>query len=222
MGTVRRMLRDYGLTLVLAAMFLGSIVGQTLVGHAYNNDQLAEHGKQAIGIAAYMREPVYLSSLFENWESEFLQMSTYVVLTAFLFQRGSSESRDPDEPPRDERMGAADVDEKSPSALRGGAVLRWIYSHSLGLALFLLFVGSFIGHWWFSAKDAASEAQLHGRSSGSIAEYLTDPQLWFESFQNWQSEFMSTAVLVVLSIYLRQKGSPESKPVGAPHDETGA
>ena len=99
--------------------------------------------------------------------------------------------------------------------------MRWLYAHSLGIALLILFVASFILHWLFSARMAAEEAAMHGQTAESFGRYLASPQLWFESFQNWQSEFLSTAVLVVLSIWLRQKDSPESKPVTAPHSQTG-
>lgn len=146
-------------------------------------------------------------------------MSAYVVLTGFLFQRGSSESADPDAAPRDELMGSRKAD--APTMLRMGTAARWCYSHSLGIVLFILFVASFLLHWIFSAKEAAAEAISHGETPVNAISYLADARFWFESFQNWQSEFLSTAVLIVLSIYLREKGSPESKPVGAPHEQTG-
>jgi len=148
-----------------------------------------------------------LSALFENWESEFLQMGVYVVLTAWLFQRGSAESKDPDEEP-----------DSDPSKRTR---TRFFYEHSLGMALFLLFLICFVLHTVGSFRAAVDEAAQHGELSGSYWSYLLDAGLWFESFQNWQSEFLSTAVLVVLSIYLREKGSPESKPVDAANEETG-
>jgi hypothetical protein len=101
-------------------------------------------------------------------------------------------------------------------------MVRWVYGRSLGIVLLTLFVGSFLMHWYFSAKEAAEEASRHGAPALTPLQYLTGAQLWFESFQNWQSEFLSTAVIVVLSIFLRQEGSPESKPVAAAHSETGA
>ncbi|MDB5718117.1 MAG: hypothetical protein JWM38_1544, partial [Sphingomonas bacterium] len=145
----------------------------------------------------------------------------YVILTTFLIQRGSAESKDPDGPPRDADLAAQAMKPGAPRALRRGAAIRWLYAHSLGTVLFLLFLVSFVLHWVHSARAAAAEAVEHGERALSAIEYLGDPQLWFESFQNWQSEFLSTAVLVVLSIFLRQKESPESKPVAAPHGQTG-
>lgn len=207
--------RDNGLTIVLVAMFLLSALGMIWSGHAAYNEELREHGSAATGLLAYLGSGDFLSALFENWESEFLQMSAYVMLTAMLFQRGSAESRDPDDPDRRNDELPAAVRKRNP-------VLSWLYSYSLGIALALLFVASFALHWLASLSAANEAALRHGGELQSLGSYFLNAQLWFESFQNWQSEFMSTAVLVVLSIFLRHKGSPESKPVGAKNHETGA
>jgi hypothetical protein len=212
---MRTIFRDNGLTIALVAMFLFSALGMIWSGHSAYNEELREHGSAAIGLLAYLKSGDFLSALFENWESEFLQMSAYVMLTAMLFQRGSAESRDPDDPNRPK--------DKLPTATRRrNPILSWLYSYSLGLALALLFIISFALHWWASLAAANEEALRHGGEVQSLGDYLLDAQLWFESFQNWQSEFMSTAVLVLLSIFLRHKGSPESKPAGASNSETGA
>ena len=217
-----RALKNNGLTIVLMLLFLASLVGQWISGWAFQNEQLSSHGEKEISLGAFLLDPLFISSVFENWESEFLQMSAYVVLTAMLIQRGSAESRDPDAPKRDTGLKAKGQARDAPHILRAGPGARWLYSHSLGIALFTLFLLSFVLHWWHSAKAAAAEAVLHGEPPHGPLDYLADPQLWFESFQNWQSEFLATAVLVVLSIWLRQKESPESKAVAAPHKETGA
>jgi hypothetical protein len=212
---VKALFRDNGLTIALAALFLLSALGMILSGHAAHNEELREHGSAAIGLLSYMASGDFLSALFENWESEFLQMSAYVMLTAMLFQRGSAESRDPDNPYR--------PGDQLPLATRTrNPVLSWLYSYSLGIALALLFIISFALHWFASLAAANEEALRHGNTVQSMTTYLFDPELWFESFQNWQSEFLSTAVLVVLSIFLRHKGSPESKPASAANAETGA
>jgi hypothetical protein len=215
---VPKVIKDNSLTIVLMLMFLASLVGQWLSGWAVENEDLRRHGGVALTRIAYLRDPTFISSVFENWESEFLQMSMYVVLTAFLFQRGSSESNDPDQPDRPEDW---ELQPDSPAPLRAGPTARWLYANSLGAVLFLLFLVSFALHWVHSAKAAAAEALEHGEKTLTLMQYLSDPQLWFESFQNWQSEFLSTAFLVVLSIFLRQNNSPESKPVAAPHGQTG-
>ena len=211
---MKMFLRDNGLTVVLVAMFLFSLGGMVWSGWSSHNADLALHGAAPIGIGQYVYSADFLSAVFENWESEFLQMSAYVMLTAMLYQRGSAESRDPDDPTRENDEAPAEMRVRSP-------LLAWLYSYSLGLALALLFIGSFGIHWWSSSLAANEEALRHGGEAKSALAYLVDPQLWFESFQNWQSEFLSTALLVVLSIVLRHKGSPESKPVAASNAHTG-
>ena len=219
---MRKLIRNNGLTITLLLLFAASLVGQWLAGLNFHNEELARHGEEPIGAVAFLADPLFLSTVFENWESEFLQMSAYVVLTAFLFQRGSAESADPDEHPRDGRLSEIGAKKDSPSPLRSSPAVRWAYANSLGLALFGLFIASFALHWYFSALESAQTAIQHGDTPPPVGEFLFDPQLWFESFQNWQSEFLSTAVLVVLSIFLRQRNSPESKAVDAPHRQTGA
>lgn len=213
--------RDNGLTLVLLLLFAASIFGQWLAGWRVALEDEARHGQSQLTLWAYTLSPEFLSSVFENWESEFLQMSAYVVLTAILFQRGSAESKDPDDGLRDADLEVQAEKPGAPGILRWGPIWRALYARSLGIALALLFLLSFIVHWSQSARAAAQDALEHGETPISMLGYLVDPQLWFESFQNWQSEFLSTAVLVVLSIFLRQRESPESKPVAAPHCQTG-
>jgi hypothetical protein len=205
----RSILRDNGLTIVLAALFGFAIVGMGLAGWTAHNELLAEHGGSPLGLVAYLRSGDFASAVFENWESEFLQMAAYVILTAFLFQRGSAESRDPD------------GEEDEPSAPRPSDFATFLYSYSLGIALAGLFVASFVLHLWGSYRAAAAAAAQHGAPQHSLIAHLGDMGFWFESFQNWQSEFLATAALVVLSIVLRFRGSPESKHVDASNAETG-
>jgi hypothetical protein len=217
-----RFLRDNGLTLALLTIFFACLVGMVIAGWQVQNEELFQHGRPPIDIASYFFSNTFQSALFENWESEFLQMSAYVMMTAFLFQRGSAESKDPDEknPPEAEDPARKMNDPKAPWPVRAGGLWRKIYSYSLGIALALLFVVSFVLHWLASVGAANEEKLLHGEATQTALGYLAEPQLWFESFQNWQSEFLSTAVLVVLSVFLRFRGSPESKPVAAPHEKT--
>jgi hypothetical protein len=203
-------LRDNGLTIVLVALFLATFVAMGLTGWKAHNAFLEEHGGAPMGLLAYLGSGEFASALFENWESEFLQMAAYVVLTAYLFQRGSAESRDPD------------AGEEPPSEARAARVAGFFRSYSLGIALAALFVASFGLHLWGSHRAFTEEARLHGDLPHSLMAHLLDAQFWFESFQNWQSEFLATGVLVVLSIFLRFHGSPESKPVEASNAETGS
>lgn len=219
---MRTWLRDNGLALALIALFAASLLGQALTGWASENETLSEHGQRQLPFLPYLVSGSFLSALFENWESEFLQMWAFVVLTAYLFQRGSPESKDPDKPAPQDRDPRLDADKAdAPLPVRLGGWARAAYSHSLGICLLTLFLVSFCLHWLNSARSAASEALAHGRAPPGLMAHLTQPDFWFESFQNWQSEFLSTAVLIVLAIFLRERGSPESKPVSAPHAQTG-
>lgn len=219
---MRQWLRDNGLSLTLFTLFLIAIAGHAGAGWINNNEERVRDGLSPLAISSYLASGAFVSSVFENWESEFLQMGTYVVLTAYLFQRGSPESKDPDKLAPQDRDPKLDAEESdAPWPVRAGAGIRTLYSHSLGLALIVLFLASFGLHAAGSATDAAEKAIARGEAPPTFIEHLGSAQLWFESFQNWQSEFLSTGLLIVLSIFLREKGSPESKPVGAPHIQTG-
>lgn len=215
--------RNNGLTIVLLVLTALSLWGMALAGLQVENSNLAEHSAPATDLWSYLASGSFISAVFENWESEFLQMSFYVVLTAFLFQRGSSESKDPDgEEEVDEDPAGKRRNKRSPWPVRMGGLWLWLYSYSLGIVLVALFLASFVAHWMGSAAAANQEAALHRQAPATLIEHLFSAQLWFESFQNWQSEFLSTAVIVVLSIFLRFRYSPESKPVAAPHERTGS
>jgi hypothetical protein len=220
-----RALRDTSLTIVLTIATLATLSGMVVTGLSVHNEDLLQHQQPTVTLLTYLASGHFLSALFENWESEFLQMSAYVALTAFLFQRGSAESRDPDRPvEQDEDPAAHAGDPNAPLPVRLGGLPRTLYSYSLGIALFVLFLLSFALHLHNSAVAEAAEAAEalnHGQPAPTIWQHAASAKFWFESFQNWQSEFLSTAVLVVLSIFLRFRGSPESKPVAAPHSETG-
>lgn len=218
-----KFLRDNGLTLVLVTATLATLCGMVFTGLFVHNQELATHHAHKMDMGEYILSGHFLSALFENWESEFLQMSAYVVLTAFLFQRGSAESRDPDAGPAPNPDGSIGQDlAEAPVPVRMGGLSHSIYAYSLGLVLFLLFLASFYLHLRNSVAAETAQALLHGETVPTIFVHMTSAEFWFESFQNWQSEFLSTAVVVVLSIFLRFRGSPESKPVSAPNSQTGA
>src|SRR5215212_5382785 len=219
---MRRILRDNGLSIALFALFTLSLAGQAMAGWRAYEDELRTHMLPAIGFVAYLSTGHFISAVFENWESEFLQMAAYVLLTVFLVQKGSSESKKPDDDnPEDETPQKHQGEPDAPWPVhRGGLVLK-LYSHSLSVALTALFLGSFWLHLAGSTRRMNEEAIRHHQPTHAITETLVDPEFWYESFQNWQSEFLSIAVRIVLGIYLRERGSPESKPVAAPHAATG-
>jgi hypothetical protein len=221
---VTGVLAQHSLSLTMFGLFALFLWAQSVAGHRAFNEEQRAHDEPAIGYVAYLGEGHFVEAVFENWESEFLQMSGFVLFTVFLRQRGSPESK--------KLVGREAVD-KDPSRAkhgkhvpwpvrRGGLVLR-LYENSLSIVLFLLFVGSLTMHAVGGVDEYNVEQREHGgRGAVSALEYMTTSQFWFESFQNWQSEFLAVGALAVLAIYLRQRGSPESKPVAAPHDETGS
>jgi hypothetical protein len=220
---MRRFFRENALSLVLFFLFFCTfLVGQIVAGHLEDNSDRQEHGQPALGYGEYLRSDHFWEATTENWESEFLQMFVYVVLTALLVQKGSSESKKPDEPnevDRDPRLSKDKKDAPWP-VRRGGVVLR-LYENSLSLAFLLLFLTAFFLHAVSGMGEYNQDQALHGQPAVSLKEYLSSSRFWFESFQNWQSEFLAMWAMVVFSIYLRQRGSPESKPVDSPHSETG-
>jgi hypothetical protein len=220
-GLARRLWDDHGLSMVLAALFVISLIGQTVTGWRVHNESQRQHGEQSVSLSTYLRSGHFGEATFENWESEFLQMAFYVLLTVFLFQRGSSESKRPGvvEPVDLDPRESPQMDSAPWPVRRGGLVLI-VYENSLTLAFALLFLTSFALHATTGVLEYNEQQLAHGQQAIGAIEYLGTAQFWFESFQNWQSEFLSLVAMVVLSIFLRQRGSPESKPVDAPIWET--
>jgi hypothetical protein len=215
-------LRERSLTLTFLLTFGLLWGGQIWVGHLEFNDELTDHGRSPLSLAQYLASGHLWEATFENWESEFLQMAAFVVLTVFLIQRGSPESRRPgaiEESDADPRR-FRDLPDVPWPVRRGGWMLA-VYQYSLGLALALLFLLSWAGHGVAGWRADRLEAQLVGELPPTLADYLTSSRFWFESLQNWQSEFQPNGAMVWLSVYLRHRGSPESKPVHAAHRETG-
>jgi hypothetical protein len=220
---MRRLFRNNGLSIAMFSLFLMAVCGQSLAGFRDYNDDQKDHGQPTLGFGEYLTTGHFIESIFENWESEFLQMASYVFLTAFLYQKGSPESKDPDDEASAEVEAPKPRTQKNvPWPVRRGGFFLAVYERSLSIALFLLFLASFALHAVGGARLYSHEQALHGGAAVSTFQYLGTSRFWFESFQNWQSEFLSVGVLVVFSIFLRQKGSPESKRVESPHSQTGS
>lgn len=219
---MRQWLRQNSLGLVLLVLFLLFLVGQSLTGHRHYNEEQQTHQQSVVTYQEYIGSGEFIESVFENWESEFLQMGAYVVLTVFLYQKGSAESKKligkeaVDQDPQQSRSVHA------PWPVRAGGWILKLYEHSLSIAFLLLFLLSFWLHAYGGAQQTCQENLEHGQAEClSTAAYMSTSKFWFESFQNWQSEFLAVFSIVILSVYLRQKGSPESKPVNTPHAKTG-
>jgi hypothetical protein len=219
---MRRLLRDNSLSSTMFGLFFVFVTAQSIVGLSDYNSTQKEHGRPPVGYGQYLGSGDFVEAVFENWESEFLQMGSYVVLTAFLYQRGSAESKDPEAEDPDAHYGEDRHRADAPWPVRRGGLALKIYENSLGIALLAIFVFSFVLHAIGGAEAYSQEQVEHGEASVSTLQYLGTSRMWFESFQNWQSEFLAIGAMVVLSIYLRQRGSPESKPVAAPHTKTGS
>jgi Ca2+/Na+ antiporter len=217
---MRKFIHDNSLSIIFFLLFIVSITGQIFTGIAEYNKERQEEGQPTVTMSSYLTSGHFLESTFENWESEFLQMAFFVLFTIWLYQKGSSESKaleegeEVDREPDPNRKGA-------PWPVRKGGWVLTLYKHSLTIALLLLFLFSFIMHLYGSHKDENEQLAQKGLPLETLGEYLGTSRFWFESFQNWQSEFLSVFAIIVLSIYLRQIGSSQSKPVDAPHDETG-
>ena len=217
------MWRNNNLSIVLALLFAVSLAGHAVTGWLAHNAEQRLHGGEELPLTTFLMSSEFGETTFENWESEFLQMGFYVLLTVFLYQKGSAESKKHDGSDEVEEDPVAHRDDPDvPGPVRAGGWRLTIYRNSLSLAFLALFLVSFVGHAATGARKHEEEQRQHGSTEEvTLVGYLQNPQFWYESFQNWQSEFLAVLAIVVLSIRLRQWGSPESKPVHAPHSETG-
>ncbi|MEJ0104836.1 MAG: DUF6766 family protein [Bacteroidota bacterium] len=217
---MKKFLYHNSLSLVFFSLFVISILGQFFTGFAEHNKEMREEQQPALSLGDYLHSGHFIQATFENWESEFLQMALFVVLTISLRQKGSSESKKCEGPEEVDREPSAKR-KNAPWAVRKGGIIVQVYKHSLTIALLILFVLSFVLHFHGSLLNENEELISKGLPRESVTQYLGDSRFWFESFQNWQSEFLSVFAIVILSVFLRQKGSPQSKPVDAPDSETG-
>ena len=219
-----RAVRNHGLALVFLAMFLAALAGQAISGHAeYNNEQIA-HVSETVSFWRYVVSSNFGQAVMENWQSEYLQFTTFILLTVWLLQKGSPESKKLDkvgtESDEEQKVGAY-AHERSPKWAGARGLKLWIYSNSLVLVMGTIWIGTWFAQsvtGWSSYND---DQLQHQESTVNWLGYLGSADFWQTTLQNWQSEFLAVGSMAVLSIYLRQRGSPESKPVGAPHDATG-
>ncbi len=215
-------MRNSKLAMVCFGIFAVLLVAQSLTGWRERNNDARTHHAAEISYPRYLTTGHFYETTFENWESEFLQMGAFVLLTVFLIQKGSAESKQPDGDDVDEDPALHRADPDAPWPVRRGGVWLALYRNSLLIAFFVLFLGSLVGHALGGTAEYNAEQRQHGETAQvSVVEFVRTSQFWFQSFQNWQSEFLAVGSIVVLSIFLRERGSPESKPVAAPHDQTG-
>ena len=209
--------RNHGLSLTMLGLFLGFLLGQILTGQRELNDEREKRGEPPFGVNDYLRSAHFFEATAENWESEFFQVFVYVFATSYLYQKGSAESKDPRKKHTHHRDVNKPVPPGAPWPVRRGGWVLYVYEHSLSLAFLLLFIRAFGLHVVGGQRNYNQERLADGESLLSAGEYLASSRFWFESFQNWQSEFLAIGSMVVLSIFLREKNSPESKQVETPH-----
>ncbi len=218
----RGFLRNNSLSLVCFGLFAIFLMGQFFTGFRNYNEEQTSHKQPEVSLGEYTTSGAFWEALSENWESEYLQMASYVILTAFLIQKGSAESKDPDKGVDEADRDPQHVDKHGdvPWPVRRGGLWLRLYENSLFVVFLLLFITSMVIHAFSGARAYSSEQAAHGEPRVSAIEYVQRSRFWFESFQNWQSEFLAVGSIVVFSVWLRQRGSPESKPVDAPHTKT--
>lgn len=217
--SLKRFWTNNSLSIVLFAIFVATLLAMSITGWRYENTELMDHTQPPQSYMEYVGSGDFSEAVFENWESEFLQMWALVVLTIWLRQKGSSESKPIRGTAPQDTSSRYSILSASSLKLKGKAVGHFFYAHSLGFALLFIFIVSFILHAMGGTAAHNDEALQHGSETVSVLGYLGTSQFWFESFQNWQSEFLAVGALILLTIHLRERGSEQSKPVGKSYDE---
>jgi hypothetical protein len=221
---MRKLIRDHSLSLFFLAIFLATLVAQALVGHDLHNQEALSHGGHQMSLWRYVTSSDFGNAVMENWQSEYLQFTLFMLATVWLLQRGSPESKEPGkegrEGEREQKLGRHSSP-KSPLWARTGGLRTAIYSNSLLIAMALIFLGSWFAQSVTGWTEYNADQVAHGEAKLSWLQFVGSSYFWEQTLQNWQSEFLAVGSFAVLAVYLRQRGSPESKPVGAPHDATG-
>jgi uncharacterized protein DUF6766 len=221
---MRRFIREHSLSLFFLAIFLAALVGQAIAGHQLHNQEAMAHGGEQISMWRYVTGSDFGNAVMENWQSEYLQFMLFMLATVWLLQRGSPESKELDragrESKKDQKL-EEHASQDSPLWARVGGLRTTLYSNSLLIAMAVIFVGSWFAQSVTGWTDFNAEQTDHGDPTISWWSYVGSATFWESTLQNWQSEFLAVGSFAVLAVFLRQRGSPESKPVGAPHDATG-
>jgi hypothetical protein len=217
---MRSFLRDCGLSIAFFAIFALALVGQSLAGLAQTNDDLAQHAMAPMSYLDYVTSSDFVVDVAENWQSEFLQFFLFIFATVWLVQRGSPESKKPGSQglgTDDEQLVGAHALPDSPAWAKVDGLRRWVYSNSLLIAMGTIFLLSWLAQSLAGHLVSNEQRALHGVPPQTWLGYASSAEFWNRTLQNWQSEFLAVGAMVAFSIYLRQRGSAESKPVGAPH-----
>jgi hypothetical protein len=221
---VKRFLRENGLSVAFGLLFLGALIGQAIVGWQDFNHTQIQHRGETMGFGRYVLSSEFGSAVMENWQSEYLQFTLFIFGTIWLLQRGSPESKELGQAGReseeDQKLGEH-AEAGSPLWARARGVRATIYSNSLLIVMLAIWLGTWVAQSLTGWSQYNADQLEHLEATVSWLGYLGSNDFWERTFQNWQSEFLAVGSMVILSVYLRQRGSPESKPVGSPHDATG-
>jgi len=218
-----RFARDNGLSLAFGAIFLATLIGQAISGADTFNHGQALHNGDPISLGHYVTSAVFWADVMENWQSEYLQFTLYIFATIWLIQKGSNESKKPDRVGREsdeQQRLAAHAQPDSPRWARAGSWRTTVFSNSLLLVMTAIWIASWLAQSLAGRIVYNAEQLDHQAATVSWPTYVTTADFWNRTLQNWQSEFLAIGSMAILSVFLRQRGSPESKPVGAPHAET--
>jgi hypothetical protein len=222
---MRRFIRDHSLSLFFLVIFLAALVGQAIAGHALHNDDAVAHHSETMSLWRYVRSSDFGNAVMENWQSEYLQFMLFMLATVWLVQRGSPESKAVDEAGR-----GSDQKQKvgrharpdSPEWAKAGGIKTAIYSNSLLIVMSIIFFGSWFAQSVTGWTQFNAQQVEHHQQTVSWLGYVGSADFWEATLENWQSEFLAVGSFAAITVFLRQRGSPESKPVGAPHNATGA
>jgi hypothetical protein len=221
---MRLWLRSSSLSVFFFVLFAVAVVGQSVAGHASFNEEQKAHEEPTVSYGRYLLSSDFGEAVMENWQSEYLQFTLFILATIWLVQRGSNESKPPQDAGQEseaKQLIGKHAQRNSPPWAKAGGWRTRLYSNSLLLLMLAIFVGSWFAQSVTGWTHYNEDQRAHGEPVVSWAGYLARPDFWQKTLQNWQSEFLAVGTMAVFTIYLRQRGSPESKPVGAPHDQTG-
>jgi hypothetical protein len=221
---MRRFVRDNSLSLFFLVIFLAALVGQAIAGHILHNEDATAHGGETISIWRYIVSSDFGQAVMENWQSEYLQFMLFMFATVWLLQRGSPESKEPGkeglETLKEQKIGEH-AQQDSPEWAKPRGIKTFVYSNSLLIVMSIIFFGSWFAQSVTGWTEFNSQQADHGEAAVSWLSYVSSADFWEATLQNWQSEFLAVGSFAAITVYLRQRGSPESKPVGAPHGSTG-
>jgi hypothetical protein len=221
---MRTFVKHNGLSIAFLGLFVLALVFQAIAGHADFNEDQIRHGDAELSLGRYIVSSEFATAVLENWQSEYLQFTLFIMLTVWLIQRGSPESKEPHRAGREsdkDQMVGEHADESSPGWARARGLRLKIYENSLLIVMLAIWLGSWLAQSLTGLSEYNAERLDHEELPVSWADYLTRADFWEKTLQNWQSEFLAVGSMAILAVYLRQRGSPESKPVGAPHHSTG-